>query len=555
VSRVSIASLEIARPELERLIDTAYECCRRSWQDDADAREQCATLLRQADGVLRMLELHDAAQLARDMGLTLGEERIAPGHENLLEAAFQVLMRYPAYVCTRREPRPELLRPEHDALRMAGRLEPLSDASFLPALGLPGCHCPAREPSAQPDAELPRRLRHLYQLGLLAVVRGRFDPVHVHMMRRASDRMLELAGGSEAGERWWLLGGVLEGFANGALRATPERIRVLRTGDGWLRAWTRDPTQRGAALHPEQRSVLLSLVTRIDGGQRVDEIRSLAHLVSILPDDATLARERRRLLGVPDDDAAATIAAVHEEFRRVRRALDATTPGSGAGTEVLAEVNAALQRAVQALTAGGLAEVATRLELQSVQIEHCIGTGVEASVEELQRMADAVVEAEVALDDFARARGIGNASVAAAFTGDTLAQARSMTLAQIREHLESAKRELAAVVDAGGADRPPASVRQGFEQVRGALRMLAEPDVASIAERACDLLGEPAAGLGAHDAATGEHLADVLIALEYCIASLQAGDVPDRRILELARVPSLHRDHAAPIAVAGGGMC
>jgi hypothetical protein len=189
------------------------------------------------------------------------------------------------------------------------------------------------------------------------------------------------------------------------LRATPERIRVLRTGDGWLRAWTRDPTQRGAALHPEQRSVLLSLVTRIDGGQRVDEIRSLAHLVSILPDDATLARERRRLLGVPDDDAAATIAAVHEEFRRVRRALDATTPGSGAGTEVLAEVNAALQRAVQALTAGGLAEVATRLELQSVQIEHCIGTGVEASVEELQRMADAVVEAEGALDDFARARG------------------------------------------------------------------------------------------------------------------------------------------------------
>ncbi|HNC70395.1 MAG TPA: hypothetical protein PKZ77_07915, partial [Pseudomonadales bacterium] len=106
------------------------------------------------------------------------------------------------------------------------------------------------------------------------------------------------------------------------------------------------------------------------------------------------------------------------------------------------------------------------------------------------------------------------------------------------------------VVDGGGAGSPPASVRQEFEQVRGALRMLAEPEVASIAERACDLLGE-----GEHDAATGEQLADVLIALEYCIVSLQAGDVPDRRILELARVPALHHDHAARIAVAGGSMC
>ncbi len=532
VPRPSITSIEIARPEFERLLEAAHESFARGVSGDAEALAACIVQLRQADGVLRMLELHDAARLAHDMAEAAASEQGAAAEE--INAAFAVLARYPAYVSARREARPELLRPEHDALCARGGLEALPEDCFLPQPVASGCRCPARAPLADAVADLPRRLRHLYQLGLLAVVRGRFDPVHVQMMRRACDRMLALTGGGAAGERWWLLGGVLEGVASGALRATPARIRALSTGDGWLRTRVRDAGRGDEALDATQRSALLALVARAGAGERIAEIRRHTGVELVLPDDDALAGERRRLLGAADGDAAMTIAAARAEFGSVRRTLDSLAPGAIAGPEQLGEVVAALRRVAQTFAADGLADAAARLEACTTELDDSLRTTAGTDAPALQRLADAVVEAEVALDGFAREHGLEHALHGGAATGDTITQARSATFALARECIDNAKRELAAAVDAGVSGQSIGGARAQLDAVRGALRMLGHASATAVAARALALLD--AGGGDAGGADRGEGLADALIALEYCIASLQVGDEPDRRVLELARI-------------------
>lgn len=536
VPRPSIASLAAARGELERLLDTARESAERARHGNADARAYATALLRQAERVLSILELHDAAQLARDMSLVTSDAQRFQSAGAALAAAFRVITRYPAYVCERGEARPELLRPETATLRSTNGQEPLSEASFLLDASFPDCRCPRQTAPAAVHTDLPRRLRHLYQLGLLAVVRRRFQPIHIHMMRRASDRMLNLCGGGDAGERWWLLGGVLEGFANGTLQATLERTRMLRAGDGWLRTHVNTPEQRDAALGAQERRTLLALVARAGAGQRIAEIRALHDLALTLPDDEALARERRRLLGEPDVDVTQTIVLTQNEFVTIRRALGTVTVESGADAGVLDEVEAALRRAVQVLTEGGQSHAATELGTWCTRIEHCGETATEMSVQSLQQLAETVIEVEVLLSGLAKKHGIEVAPATVALTGDTLAEARSLVLTHARERLESVKHELASAIDAGGVQQQAALIRHELLAMRGALLMLGYRDVAAIATRALELSCRDDAPTAEKEGGThDEDLADVLIGLEYCIASLQVGDEPDRRILDLAR--------------------
>lgn len=229
-----------------------------------------------------------------------------------------------------------------------------------------------------------------------------------------------------------------------------------------------------------------------------------------------------------------TVAAAQAEFGAVRRTLDALTPGAAAGPDQLGEVAAALRRVAQTFVAEGLAEGAARLEASAADLDDDLRSRGEANTPTLQRLADVVVEAEVALDGFARTHGLEHVLQGGVAIGDTLTQARNLTLMLARECIESAKRELAAAVDAGGTGPWSTGARTQIDAVRGALHVLGHGRAGAVAARVLALLD--AVGNEAVGGDLGEGLADVLIALEYCIASLQVGEEPDRRVLEVARI-------------------
>ena len=539
------ASLNIVRPELSRLLRQAQADFALAIQPDSDGqpRAACAAALRQADGVLRLLELADAAQLAREIAAVLG----APPSEDPaalagVARALQVLARYPEYLAGHERAVPELLLEEINAMRALQSLPALPETGFQPECATAVCHCPAQDPgpARAADADLPRRLRHLYQVGLLGVIRGHGDPIHLRLMQRAAERMLGLTGGGAAGEYWWLLGGVLDGFAGGALLPGRERLRALSRGDAVFRDLVRHPQQRSAPLSPQSREEMLGLVSRAGDGARASEIRALAGIPAALG-DAELAQERARLLGVSQESVEAMVAAVQGEFRIARDELEELAAMGDVPADALGGVREVLARVQQRLESGGLPGAAALLGREVATLDRVSAGGAALGKDGLLDVADAIVQTEAALAACLRnqggsaARRDAPASAARVAARDIAEEARLMSLRSARDCLDAVKRDVNAYVDSRYDAQTLAGSGAQLNAVRGALLMLEHPRAAAIAAGMLEALGRagPEQAAGVHES-IAEVLADVLICLEYYLAALENGEAPDPGMVALA---------------------
>jgi hypothetical protein len=542
------ASLNIVRPELSRLLRQAqadFALAIQPGSEDAGLAA-CAAALRQADGVLRLLQLTDAAQLAREIAAVVAAPPAddAVAHD-AVSRALQVLARYPDYLAGRERAVPELLLEDINAMRALQSRPALPETFFQPECSAATCQCPvqpAGEARAADDG-LPRRLRHLYQVGLLGVIRGNTDPIHLRLMQRAAERMLGLTGGGAAGEYWWLLGGVLEGFAGGALLPGRERLRALSRGDAMFRDYLRHPDQREELLSPQQREQMLGLVARAGDGVRARQIRACAGIDAPALGDAQIAEERARLLGVSTEAVDAMVAAIEAEFRTTREELEELAAQGDVSATALGGVRDALERVRERLDTGGLPGAAALLGREVQTLDARRADGARLGKDELLNVADAIVQTEAALAGFARSQRGGAGAHRAATPGavpaaarDMADEARLMLLRSARDCLDAVKRDVNAYVDSRYDVQTLAGSTTQLNAVRGALLMLEHPRAAVIAAGMVEALrhAAPEHAAGVHEN-IAEVLADVLICLEYYLAALENGETPDPGMVALAQ--------------------
>ena len=541
------ASLNIVRPELSRLLRQAQADYALAIQPGSEGHglEACTAVLQQADGVLRLLELTDAAQLAREIAAAVaalpGGDAAAP---DAVSRALHVLARYPDYLAGCGHAVPELLLEDINAMRALQSLPALAETFFQPECGATACQCPV-QPAGQAraaDDGLPRRLRHLYQVGLLGVIRGHTDPIHLRLMQRAAERMLDLTGGGAAGEYWWLLRGVLEGFADGALLPGRARLRALSRGDAMFRDYLRHPGLRDELVSPELREEMLGLVARAGDGARASEIRARAGMIAVVLDDAQLEEERARLLGVSTEALEAMVAAIEAEFRGTREELEQLAGQDEVRAAALGGVRDALARVQAQVQAGGLPGAAVLLGREVETLDSRRADGALLGKDDLLNVADAIVQTEAALGAFVRSqRGTGAqrnaaASAAPAAARDIADEARLMLLRSARDCLDAVKRDVNAYVDSRYDVQTLAGATAQLNAVRGALLMLEHPRAAAIAAGMIEALSQasPEHAAGVHER-IAEVLADVLICLEYYLAALENGEAPDPGMVALAQ--------------------
>ncbi len=540
------ASLNIVRPELSRLLRQAQADFALAIQPGSDGQglDACARALQQADGVLRLLELADAAWLAREIAAVVAappaNDAAAP---DTVARALQVLARYPDYLAGRERAVPELLLEDINAMRALRSLPALSGTFFQPECAEATCRCPVQPAAGAGPADdgLVRRLRHLYQVGLLGVIRGHTDPVHLRLMQRAVERMLGLTGGGAAGEYWWLLGAVLEGFCGGSLLRGRERLRALSRGDAMFRDYLRHRALRDELLSPELREEMLGLVARAGDGVLAREIRARAGITAAMLPDSQLAEERARLLGVSSEAVGAMVAAIEAEFRTTREELEQLATQGQVNAAALGGVGDALARVQQRLDAGGLPGAAALLAREVERLDIARTDGVVLGRDELLDLADAIVQTEASLGAFARSQGgVGArrsapATAAPAAARDIADEARLMLLRSARDCLDAVKRDVNAYVDSRYDVQTLAGSTGQLNAVRGALLILEHRRAAAIAAGLIEVLGlagpEDAAGM--HES-IAQVLADVLICLEYYLAALENGETPDPGMVALA---------------------
>ena len=189
-------SLGLVRDELFATMEEAEQSLEHFIIDrnNGGLLQQAVENLKQVRGTLNLIELTGAEllaqeilQLATDIPVGAGEDRDV--QLAALSNALYVLRRYLESVDASRQEIPELLLPAINALRQACTQPPLPESFFF-SVRLDHAR-PATEVSPRPGgapAAEARRLRQMYQVGLLGFIREENLPASLKLMGRALSR-------------------------------------------------------------------------------------------------------------------------------------------------------------------------------------------------------------------------------------------------------------------------------------------------------------------------------------------------------------------------------
>ncbi len=533
-------SLNLVRPELSLLVKQAQGEFDLAMQPDAaHGVEGCRAILAQVDGVLRLVELGDAACLARELADVLATH--PPAGSRAAQAAvhvFFVLSRYLDYLAARRHAAPELLVEEINALRSLQGKAPLAEWHFAAGEFTTGGHAPG-VPARSSDPGTIKRLRHMYQVGLLGLMKGRQDPVNHHLVQRAVSRMLRIAGGGADADFWWLLDALLEAVATAEINLSPSRMRLLSRAD---RQFRDAASGSSAALDQEQRTGFLLLLAKCRVSPRALAVRQSLGIERAALADRELAEERRLLMGTSVASIDSMARALRGDVLQVKTALEQAAEIGGLPDAALGAIRDTLRRVAGTLRDGGLAGSATTLEAQLDRVA-AGASGQGLSRAEITSVADALVAVEATLAGLASPQGLarvlreqmgGGAGQGA--SRQMLDDARVAMLQSAREAIEQVKNGVTAYVE-GDYDAALLEGSAGhLAAVRGALLMLEREAAAKLVAETAAMVEQAARGERASSPESfAESLADLLICIEYYLTALEHSEDPDPLMLKLGQ--------------------
>ncbi|NOR18797.1 MAG: hypothetical protein GQ538_01745, partial [Xanthomonadales bacterium] len=196
----------------------------------ADALHDCAALLHQARGPLKMVELNGADLLAAEMEEVVSDllngEVASPEtvHEVLMQAFLQ-LPDYLSRLCAGKQDAPAVLLPVINSLRTVRGIKPLQEATvFSPDLTV---HIPTSVfnlPAARTEQDilnLARSARVRFQAGLLEWYRGNDAGNGLTILLAVLEELQENSTREPVARFWWVSSGLAEALLSGELAGSP----------------------------------------------------------------------------------------------------------------------------------------------------------------------------------------------------------------------------------------------------------------------------------------------------------------------------------------------
>lgn len=527
-------SLNLVRDELFTTMEEAESSLEHFIADrhNGSLLQQAVENLHQVRGTLNLIELTGAELLAQevldqatDIPAGAGEERDV--QLSALSNALHVLRRYLENVDAHRQEMPELLLPAINDLRHAGS-QPALPESFFFSVRLDH-NRPRTAPSSVEGAAREsesRRLRHMYQVGLLGFIRGQNPQASLKLMGRALARLDSLFANEPRGRLCWVGAAAVEAQIDGQLLARKSRKQLFSRLDRELKQMlVNGQYEAPRGLLKE----LLYLVALAD--TRGPQAAALSEIFGLTPlpfTDHLLEEEYQRLAGPGQAVMRSLSSAIREELTSVKDMLDLIERGT-LQSESLNSLHALLGKLSKTLGMVGLSSAGNSLNAQLATVASWSEESA-PQPQELHKLADAVlyVEGMVASLERGERRETRPAQAQPGDETDSFAlhqlnEARIVVVDEAQAGLALAKRAITAYLESGGERMHLSNVPFSLQAVRGGLWFLGQ-------ERAALLVGACAAYIQQHmfDAPQMpseqmlETLADALSSLEYY---LEAGAV------------------------------
>lgn len=535
-----LATVQQATNQLEQFI---------SARNNTEVLQSSIEQFEQIVGVLKIVQLSGADILASAMveGLKTIPADADETYDALLSAisasAF-MLMRYFEYAQQYEKSLPALLIPFINDIREANKQALLPESKFLQA-NLQVSH-PASGLSSTFNPDEAKRLRHMYQVGLLALLQGQNAGYALGLMQRALERLESITLQYPFAKLPWIASSALKAIKEKALALPKHRKLLFSALDRQLKNVLKDG-QSVLQQQPDEQLLRGFLYLCAVSGTENEQIKQVCRHCAVMPlgyTDAELATELGNLSG-PELSTIQTLAAViQEELRISKNALEMVSQGGGDITSTYAEMIESLTRIAETLNMIGLNTPANALREQVSVLADWQANNYAASNEEMVKLADTVLYIESSVQAMQQIN-LSQAKLAEAnamardqiIAQSQLAEAEKVLLEEAQANIGLIKRAMASFTESGFDAIHIANLGKSLNSLRGALIMLNMPDAANITGACMQFVDNHLLRGEAHGAIEQlmETFADAIISLEYFLEAYTAVAKQDQNILEIAQ--------------------
>lgn len=544
VSGELVAEIEEAASRLEQFVDSP---------DDAESLQGCIQHIETISGTLSLIQLVGADILAREI-LELAREMVPGELTPLLESqleilsdSFFILPRYLEYVQQTRRGMPVLLIDAINRLRKSRGVPQLPECHFFqidiasiyippaPALNLAGAEL----------SDLLRRLRHMYQLGLLNVLRDHQTKAAMGMMQRAAERLQILAAGRPMAALWYLVAAGFESLKNQDIRLSASRKQVLTVIDRQIKllqaegltAFDREPSQALLKM-----MIFWSALSDLPTDRSL-QVQSVYPYAPLTYTALELEGEAEALRG-PNASTLASVAAVlFDELNKTKDMLETIAIASSTQPEDFEPLQQALAKIADILAVVGLVMPGNALRNEVDKITDWVATGIAVEREQLLEIADILLYVESTIagldqlqlsdEKLLQANSVARQEVIA---NSQLAAAQLLVIKEADTALGMVKRALSAFAETSFDVGHIRNVSASLDTIRGAMAILQYPRATRILVQ-CGRFIEGALMQNTQPAALYhllETFADAIISLEYYIDALRSNRKADDTVLQVA---------------------
>lgn len=537
-------SLSIAESNLEQFVE----------EPDTDARlktaiEQFALI----KGVFKLINLPGASLLTEELE-ALGHKilaRATQDNEPMLASisnSIMVLNHYLEYVEIKKQALPVLLIPTINEVRFYLN-KPLITESVFFDLGENPPRPPkqnASEPNIQQLSESGRRLRHMYQVGLLGILKNENVPVNAKMMSRALSRIDSLSGNTPMSKLWWLAQAVLEAIEQDHIELNVARKSLLGMIDRQIKAAI-NMGDSALSKEPPKATVQECVYIASLVGERGDTLKQVAETYKLETGgltDETLRHELEIMRGPGGSVIRSVAEALNEELTGIKDSLDLGARGASADNEGFEATADAMLKVANTLIMLGLSKAAGVFKQQSDIVRKWSTDDLDVESDEFNAVADALLYIENSIATLSPRRGPDSTiytdkaeeAINDGISVTQLDDARRVVVAEARAGLSLAKRAITSFMDSNWDGMHLNNVPVTLKSVWGGLIFLQLHRAAAVVD-SCEHFIEGRLIKNRTDAPSGElmeTLADAVTSIDYYLEGMEDDKPIGEGILEVA---------------------
>lgn len=525
--------LKQAQYELEAYVETP---------DDTARMKFCLTYLHQVRGTLQMVEFYGAALLAEEMEavaqamLNDNVSNPAEAREVLMQAILQ-LPNYLEHVKLGHRDLPVVLLPVLNDLRGSRGESLLSETSlFQPSIKIstPLSTEQSRKFSDKQFIDLVRKLRQMYQVALLGLLKGKDVEHNLTYLQKVTARLAKLLVDTPDESLWNVACSVLEGITGKGISLNSAIKELLKQLEPELKRLVQfGPSQ----LENESEDLLKNLLFYVakceTSGARIDRIKKDFNLADALPSNSEVNAEREALSG-PDKSTMGSVAnALIEEIATLKEQLDVLVQDKVAPAESLSQLLPGFKQISDTMAMLGLGTPRAVIQDQFEILKAHVKDGQQASNTELMDIAGALLYVEASLVGLSDKFGSGEVESPEALQLD---EAQHVVLHESKQIIESVKELIVEYHKQEGGLSLLGESAELLMNLRGTLIMVPQMQASDIARACSNILQKHVDSSERPNEMLLDALAEALSSIEYFIERLhQNVQHSDEEILVKAR--------------------